>query len=177
MLDTLITNKTRIKLLLRLFLNSQARSYLRNLESEFGESSNAIRLELNRFEEAGLLKSSLEGNKKLFFANVKHPLFPDIQSILRKYTGIDQIIEKVLHRLGGLKKAYLVGDLAKGMDTRIIDLLLICNGIDQEYLVSLIDRAEKLIDRKVRYFVLKKEEEKVFLKYYPEALLLWEENC
>ncbi|MFN5885132.1 MAG: ArsR family transcriptional regulator, partial [Bacteroidota bacterium] len=49
MLDTLITSKTRIKLLLKFFLNGNTSSYLRNLESEFGESSNAIRLELNKF--------------------------------------------------------------------------------------------------------------------------------
>ena len=82
MLDTLITSKTRIKLLLKFFLNGNTSSYLRNLESEFGESSNAIRLELNKFEEAGLLNTSLEGNKKLFKANTQHPLFKDIHNIL-----------------------------------------------------------------------------------------------
>ena len=79
MIDSLITNKTRIKLLLRFFLNTGSRSYLRGLESEFGESTNAIRLELNRFEEAGLLVSSMDKNKKMFQANRHHPLFDDIQ--------------------------------------------------------------------------------------------------
>ena len=50
MLETLISSKTRIKLLLKFFLNSKTKSYLRNLESEFGESTNAIRVELNRLE-------------------------------------------------------------------------------------------------------------------------------
>ena len=57
MLETLISSKTRIKLLLKFFLNSKATSYLRGLESEFGESSNGIRIELNRFEKAGMLSS------------------------------------------------------------------------------------------------------------------------
>ena len=48
MLDTLISSQTRLKLLLKFFLNSSTSSYLRDLESEFGESTNAIRLELNR---------------------------------------------------------------------------------------------------------------------------------
>ncbi len=51
------------------------KAYLRSLENEFGESSNAIRIELNRFEEAGMLVSFTEGNKKLFKANTEHPLF------------------------------------------------------------------------------------------------------
>ena len=53
MIEALISSKTRIKLLLKFFLNSKTTSYLRGLEAEFGESSNAIRIELNRFEKAG----------------------------------------------------------------------------------------------------------------------------
>src|SRR5512136_56714 len=101
MLETLITNKTRLKLLLKFFLNSKSRSYLRNLETEFDESSNAIRIELNRFEEAGLLVSNNERNRKIFRANIKHPLFPDIHNILLKYIGFDQIIDKLVHKLAG----------------------------------------------------------------------------
>ena len=55
MIETLISSKTRIKLLLKFFLNSNTTSYLRSLESEFGESTNAIRVELNRLENAGML--------------------------------------------------------------------------------------------------------------------------
>ena len=50
------------------FLNSNSRSYLRGLESEFGESTNSIRLELNKFEQAGLLTTEMDGNKKYFRA-------------------------------------------------------------------------------------------------------------
>ena len=88
MLDTLITSKTRIKLMLKFFLNTKEESYLRGLEEEFGESSNSIRLELNKFEKAGLLDSRSKGNKKLFRANTKHPLFPDIHSLLLKHIGL-----------------------------------------------------------------------------------------
>ena len=63
MIESLISSKTRVKLLLKFFLNSKNSSYLRGLESEFGESTNAIRIELNKLEDAGLLSSNLEGNK------------------------------------------------------------------------------------------------------------------
>ena len=75
MLDSLITSQTRIKLLKKFFLNRSTKAHLRGLESEFGESSNAIRLELNRFEEAGLLNSLRDGNKKIYQANPTHPLY------------------------------------------------------------------------------------------------------
>ena len=79
MIQTLISSKTRVKLLLKFFLNSNAKAYLRGLETEFGDSSNAIRLEINRFEQAGMLKSEMIGNKKMFQANVEHPLFNEIR--------------------------------------------------------------------------------------------------
>ena len=81
MLESLITSKTRIKLLLKFFLNSKATAYLRNLEAEFGESTNAIRVELNRFEKAGLILSQTSGNKKVYQANTQHPFFSDIHKI------------------------------------------------------------------------------------------------
>ena len=74
MIDTLISSKTRIKLLLKFFLNSNNTAYLRNLENEFHESTNSIRIELNRFEEAGLLIASTEGNKKIFKVNTTNSL-------------------------------------------------------------------------------------------------------
>ena len=37
MLDSLITSKTRIKLILKFFLNPETRAYLRGLSEEFGE--------------------------------------------------------------------------------------------------------------------------------------------
>lgn len=176
MLDALITSKTRIKLLLKFFLNSSSESYLRNLEDEFGESTNGIRLELNKFEKAGLLNSRTSGNKKLFRANINHPLFPEIHNLLFKHLGFDQIIEKVVNNLGGIEQVFLVGKFAKGIDTEIIDLIFMGEGINKNYLVELVEKAEKLINRKVRYLVFSASEMKHYLLQRPttDFLLLWE---
>jgi len=174
MLDTLITSKTRIKLLLKFFLNGNTSSYLRNLESEFGESSNAIRLELNKFEEAGLLNTSLEGNKKLFKANTQHPLFKDIHNILLKYTGLDKITEQVISRLGNIEAVYLVGDLARGLDSPIIDLIFV-GDIDKNYLIKLTEKAENVIHKKVRFVIFNTNEfysQKIHLLSKPNLAII-----
>jgi hypothetical protein len=176
LLDTLITSKTRIKLLLRFFLNTSTKSYLRNLEMEFDESTNSIRLELNRFEKAGLLVSDKEQNRKVFKANINHPLFPDINNILRKYVGFDQIIEKVLGHLGSVKKAYITGDLARGKDTKRINLFLIGTQIDLEYLEHLVNKTRTLIHRDIQYKLLDESAETGFLETNPEAFLIWKGN-
>jgi hypothetical protein len=177
MLDTLITSKTRVKLLMKFFLNSNSSSYLRSLEQEFGESSNAIRLELNRFENAGLLKTDSRGNRKYFMANTSHPLFHDIHNILLKYVGFDRIIDKVINKLGKVREVYVVGDFARGKNGKVIDLIFVGDGIDKEYLIRLIDKCEHLIKRKIRYLVFDNGNVKDFLgEYRPsEILLLWKE--
>ncbi len=174
MLETLISSKTRIKLLLKFFLNSDTTAYLRGLESEFGESSNSIRLELNRLEEAGMLASNFIGNRKVFKANIKHPLFDEIHKILLKHIGIDRIIEDVIERLGDVDSVYLVGDFAKGLNSRIIDLIFVGN-VDKNYLVNLIEKVENLVQRKIRYLIYTPEE---YLLSQPDqkekpSLLVW----
>ena len=89
MLDSLITSKTRIKLLLKFFLNPGTRSYLRGLATEFGESTNSIRIELNRLTNAKLLKSVNVGRMVEYRANKDHTLFKDIQNVVNKYVGLD----------------------------------------------------------------------------------------
>lgn len=171
MIETLISSKTRIKLLLKFFLNSSTKSYLRGLESEFGESSNAIRLELNRLEKAGMLSSSAEGNKKIFQANQKHPLFKEVHNIVLKHIGFDKIIENVVERLGDVERVFVSGAFAKGIDSSIIDLVFI-GKVNKSYLIELIEKVEKLISRKVRYVIFDKEEEHL-LEEKMNPLLLW----
>ena len=174
MLDIIITNKTRIKLLLKFFLNSETSSYLRKLESELGDSTNSIRLELNRLEKASLLNSHYTGNKKIYRANTKHPLFKDLNSILRKFVGIDRIIEKIALQIGDLKAVYLTGDIAKGIDSNIINLILIGYELDQTYITELVKKAEKLINRKITFNTLSDDKNTAIPKN-EESLLIWKE--
>ena len=176
MIGSLITSQTRIKLLRKFFLNSNTKAHLRGLESEFGESSNAIRIELNRMEEAGLLDSSRDGNKKVYQANKKHPLFSDIHNIILKETGIDKIIEKVISRIGKIYAVYLTGDFARGKDSPVINLILVGKDIDRGYLARKVKQAEEMVVRKVSFVVLEQEEAEVYLAQLKPAELLtvWE---
>lgn len=148
MIEALISSKTRVKLLLKFFLNSNNTAYLRNLEEEFKESTNSIRIELNRFEEAGLLSASSEGNKKIFKVNTSNSFFNDLHSLVKKYFGIDKIIEEIILKLGDLKEGYLAGNLAKGLNDEVIELVLI-GDINKEYLERLRKKAEKEVSRRI----------------------------
>jgi predicted nucleotidyltransferase len=95
---------------------------------------------------------------------------------LLKHTGIDHIVENVVTNLGGLHSAYVTGSFARGHDNPVIDLLLVGNGIDREYLVQLVDKAEKIINRRIKYNIVTLEETAAILHDNPEALLLWKQT-
>ena len=85
MLEALITSKTRIRLLLKFFVNIANQGYLNSLANEFGESTNSVRKELNNLTSAGYLEKYNKNNKVIYKANISHPLFKTIQKLVHKY--------------------------------------------------------------------------------------------
>jgi len=175
MIETLISSKTRIKLLLKFFLNSKNTGYLRNLEEEFGESSNAIRVELNRLEKAKFLASSMSGNKKIFTVNTRNPIYREIHKIVMKMTGVEYVVDYVIQRIGDLDRVFLVGKLAKGQNTNIIDLVLVGDNLNKTFLIEQIEKAERKIKKKIRYVHFTKKEFSMSKIEEPgmHPLLLW----
>lgn len=149
MLAELFTSKTRIKVLLKLFLNPDVSSYLRELSGEFGLSPNSLKTELDSLSEAGYLTRKQSGRSIFFQANKKHPFFPEISSIVRKSLGIDRLIEEVVSSLGNVESVYILDDYALGKDTGLIDVLVI-GEIDKVRLDELRQIGESKVGRKVR---------------------------
>jgi hypothetical protein len=78
----------------------------------------------------------------------------------------------VLDKWGNLKLAVVTGDYAKGKDTGIIDLVLV-GDIDKLYMIRLVEKAEKIICRKVRYIILNESEyEQNFKKVSAQKILI-----
>lgn len=153
----MITSKTRVKLLIKFFTQESNKGYLRGLAEEFNESTNSVRVELNRLSDAGILVSEKEGNTKSYSANRQHPLFKEMKNMVAKYLGFDRLVEVVIRNLGNVSKAVVVGDYAQGIDSGQIDLILVAKDINQEYLDFLIEKAEDKIKRKVHVQVFDEE--------------------
>ena len=143
MLDSLITSKTRLRLLIKFFLNIANKGYLNSLASEFGESTNSVRKELNNLSSAGYLKKHNEDNKVIYRANASHPLFKIIQEIVKKHLGIEEILETVLKRIGEVKKIMILGDYAEGIDSGHIEILIVGDKISEDYLKRLLQKLKK----------------------------------
>jgi hypothetical protein len=159
LLDTLISSRTRINLLVRFFLNPESKGYLRGLEKELGENPNALRVELNRLEQGGLLLAEWQGHRKWFRVNQGYPLFRELNQIVLKRFGIDQLVETVLRRIGPVEAVYLTGALASGLDADTIDVRIVGSDVNTTELDRLVAKAETLIGRKIRYTLATVHEE------------------
>ena len=148
-LSALITSKTRLKLLLKLFSHPEAQGHLRGFAQEFDESTNSVRIELGKLHDAGLIVAQQDGQKVLYRPNIQNPFYMELCGMVSKHMGFDQLIERVLDQVGELIAAYVVGDYAKGLDTGTIEVVIV-GDVDCAYLERLTNRAEEELDRKVK---------------------------
>jgi len=155
-LSALITSKTRLKLLLKLFSHPEAQGHLRGFAQEFDESTNSVRIELGKLHEAGLIVAQQDGQKVLYRPNIQNPFYRELSGLVSKHMGFDQLIERVLDQVGELIAAYVVGDYAKGLDTGTIEVVIV-GEVDNEYLERITNRAQEELDRKVRISVFEDE--------------------
>ena len=153
MLGELITSKTRLRLLIKFFVSQDNKGYLNGLATEMGESTNSIRKELNHLQEAGYLQKLKVNNKVEYKANTNHPLFETLRKVVFKHLGLEDIVEKVLERMGDVDQIILIGDYAKGNDTGLIEVFLIGQDLNMEYISQLENKIEDLIGRKINFYL------------------------
>ena len=153
MLGELITSKTRLRLLIKFFVSQANRGYLNGLATEMGESTNAIRKELNHLHDAGYLQKEKSNNKIQYKANTKHPMFSVLQKVILKHLGLEDAVEIVLERMGDVEQIILIGDYAKGIDSGKIEIIIIGKDLNTSYVKNLEEKLKKLINREVTFFL------------------------
>lgn len=149
MLGALITSKTRLKLLIKFFVSAGNTGYLRGIAEEFDESTNAIRKELNQLTEAGFLERKQEQKKVLYQANIQHPLFNPVQRLVHSFLGVDKVVDQVMERAGDVHEVMLVGAYAKGQESDQVELVVLGDTLDTDYLQNVVEKTEKLINKKI----------------------------
>ena len=149
MIDAIIKSQTRRKLLIKFFINIANTGYLNQLAEEFSESTNSVRKELNNLTQANYLNKEYVKNKVIYRANVKHPLFSELQNIVKKYLGIEEMVQTVLNRMGKFDEIFLLGDYAKGIDSDQIDVLITGFDLNTDYIHELEITVSELLKKRV----------------------------
>ena len=142
-----------MRLLIKFFVSQANRGYLNGLATEMGESTNAIRKELNHLHAAGYLQKEKSNNKIQYKANTKHPMFSVLQKVILKHLGLEDAVEVVLERMGAVEQIILIGNYAKGIDSGKIEIIIVGQDLNTSYVKNLEEKLEKLINRKVAFFL------------------------
>ena len=172
MLASLITSKTRLKLLLRFFVDPSKGAYLRSLAEEFGESTNSVRVELNRLKEAGLLISENSGKTIVYKANTLSAFYSNLRLLVTQHLGFDVLVVSIVEKLGDVKAAYVCGDYARGLDSGIIALTIV-GEVDRVYLDSLVIKSEKLLQRTIDVRVVSGFDPEIMKQEFKDVIVIW----
>jgi len=128
-LDALFTSQARVEVLKLFFLRSSGRHYMREISSLTDQPVRAIQRELARLEDAGLLISTVDGNRKYFQANRKSPVFSELRSLMVKTAGIgDQLKKALQEKSDAIQVAFVFGSYARGSETAASDIDLMVIG-------------------------------------------------
>ena len=170
MLNSLITSKTRLRMLIKFFVSAANNGYLNGLANEFNESTNSIRKELNNLSAAGYLLKSKENNRIIYNANTSHPMFEVLQKIVRQHLGLEEIVETVIKRIGDVDHIALTGDYAKGIDSGIIEIIINGTKVNNDYLELISPKIKEKIGRDVSFLLNQRLDSNSIIIYQNIAL-------
>ena len=169
MLGSLITSKTRLRMLIKFFVSAANNGYLNGLASEFNESTNSIRKELNNLSEAGYLLKSKKNNRVIYNANTSHPMFDILQKIVRQQLGLEEIVETVIKRIGDVDQIALAGEYAMGIDSGNIEIIINGSSVNKDYLENIKPKIKKKIGREVSFLLNQKLDSNSIVLYKKTA--------
>lgn len=155
--------KTRQAVLARLFDQPERSWYLRELSRQAGISPGALQQELVQLVDADLVLRAKDGNRVLYRANTAHPIFPDLQAIVRKTCGLPAQIKAALAPYSGqIRLATIYGSMAKGAGHALSDVdVLIVGEIEFETLVQIVAPLEEQLGREISIRLYAPEEFRV----------------
>jgi DNA-binding transcriptional ArsR family regulator len=127
-LSALLFPGYRRSVLALLLLHPEEALHGREIARRTGLAAGTLTRELARLAEAGLLHREQRGNQQVYSANTGCPIFAELASILRKTSGIAEVLAQALAPLAPkLRLAFVFGSVAQGKETAgsDIDVLLV----------------------------------------------------
>ena len=127
--DLLFPNQYRRKVLGLLLMRPDQQIHLRELARVIGAAPGTLKKELDALCEAGLLRAERVGNQVRFCANTAHPVFPELQALIRKTIGLVDALRLSLAPLAGrIDAAFVFGSMASGTESAGSDIDLMVVG-------------------------------------------------
>jgi predicted nucleotidyltransferase len=149
--DLLFPNQYRRKVLARLFMNPHLSLHLRELARVTGASAGTLKKELDALTAVGLLHLQRVGNQSQFRANTEHPVYPELLALIRKTTGLHDVLAQAFAPLAGeVELAFVFGSVASATDTARSDVdVMVIGEATFGQVVSALFEAQQTLGREI----------------------------
>jgi DNA-binding transcriptional ArsR family regulator len=158
-LKDFIVSRVRVKLLKTLLEDPREMYHVRELVRRTGEEINAVRRELARMDEAGMVKKEQRGNRLYYWFNPDYVFYQDLLELVAKTTGLGFAIRKNLSKLGKISFVVFSGEFVRRLprSSDQVDVLVVGDVVLPE-LASLIRQEETRRGHEINYTPMSKEE-------------------
>ena len=120
--DALFT-KVQQRVLGILFGSTDRSFYGKEIIALAGSGSGAVQRELSRLQAAGLVRVTRVGRQKHFQANPEAPVFAELRALVRKTSGLADVLRTALAPVASaVDAAFVYGSIAKGEDRATSDV-------------------------------------------------------
>jgi predicted nucleotidyltransferase len=150
-LPALLFPEYRRRVLGLLLLRPEEALHGREIARRTGLAAGTITRELTRLAAAGLLKREKRGNQQVYSADTAGPIFAELASILRKTSGMADVLAQALAPLvPRLKLAFVFGSMAQGRESAGSDIdLMLVGDIGFREVVGLLFPAQTSLGREI----------------------------
>lgn len=125
--------------------------HVREIARMTGRPANTLYRELAMLAEAGLLVRRAQGNQVHYQANPDSPIYEELRGILKKTTGIADVMRKALARFAGrIELAFVYGSIASGKESVRSDVdVMLVGELKFEDAIHALAPAEKALRREI----------------------------
>ena len=159
-LSSILFSDYRSRVLGLLLLHPERTYYLREIARITGTVPGTLKRELDKLLGVGLLTVRKVGNQNHYQANPACPVYVDLANLLRKTSGIhDVIMNAILPLSEHLQSVFIYGSMASGKDNvkSDIDLMLI-GDVNYKEAVQLLHPLQEQLGREINPKILSVKE-------------------
>lgn len=145
--DLLFPNQYRRKVMALLWMRPGQWIHLREVARLTGTAPGTLKKELDELCHVDLLLSQRIGNQVQFSTNTAHPVFPELQALIRKTVGLGDVLREGLAPLAErIELAFVFGSMASATENANsdIDLLIVGEADFSEVINALYDAQTRL---------------------------------
>lgn len=134
-----------------LLLHPEEALHGREIARRTGLPAGTVTRELTKLAEVGLLHREKRGNQQAYRANTACPVFTELASILRKTSGLADVLADALAPVAHqMQAAFVFGSVAQGRETAGSDIdLMLIGDLDFAQAVAQLYPAQQALGREI----------------------------